>query len=72
MIVRKQARDLVPGDKVWDVDRDLVHEVLSVAHSPGEINLTKIIFANPIPDGLGADKRGALIPCNIEVRLVKD
>jgi hypothetical protein len=63
---------LVPGDKVRDIDLDLVHEVLTVAHSPGEINLTKIVFANPIPDGLGADKRGAIIPCDIEVRIVKD
>jgi hypothetical protein len=77
MQLTKKARDLLPGDKVWDIENDRVHAVVEVRSSDfsgkelketGDI--TAVTFHDPIPHGFGPDQCGALLPSETEVRLV--
>jgi hypothetical protein len=61
--LRKAARDLHPGDHVWDIVNDAVHTVAEVYPPPAgaDFDIVKIVFTRPIKDGLGEDKCGMLI-----------
>ena len=66
--------DLVVGDRVWDVGRNVVNEVAEVSVSTltddpgGPVELVKITFTQPIANGLGSERKGG----GTEVRLVRN
>jgi hypothetical protein len=69
---------LVVGDRVWDVGRNVVNEVVEVSVSTltddpgGPVELVKITFTQSIANGLGSERKGAILDGGTEVRLVRN